>query len=94
MRCEQLGNLIFINFNEHASALTKHIDDINELMAGILYERVKLYTIFSWSFETNWKFGQDAFSETYHAHFGHAQNANDTSTYSSLLTTCFIKAIH
>ena len=78
LRCERLGNLVFVNFDPDARPLTSFFEGISELMADVPFERVELHDTLKWEIDCNWKCGHDAFVETYHVKFIHPTTAHQT----------------
>ncbi|HKY19858.1 MAG TPA: SRPBCC family protein [Vicinamibacterales bacterium] len=78
LRCERLGNLIFVCFDLNARPLTEFFSGISDLMADVPFDRVALHDTLQWDIDCNWKCGHDAFVETYHVKFIHPQTANKT----------------
>jgi len=66
LRCERLGNLIFVSFDENAPALAAYLEDLAELWTDVPFDRVELHETVSMEMNCNWKCVHDNFNETYH----------------------------
>jgi len=66
VRCEQLGNLVFINRNPDADPLVTYLGKLAEELKDFHPEELKLVSRYTFDVEANWKIDMDAFLEVYH----------------------------
>ncbi|MCB1667401.1 MAG: aromatic ring-hydroxylating dioxygenase subunit alpha [Porticoccaceae bacterium] len=76
LRCETLGNLIFICLDDNVQPLTDFLGGIADMISDIPWDKTRLYKAFDFEVDCNWKFIHDAFSETYHIQFVHKNSVN------------------
>ncbi len=66
VRCERLGNLIFVNFDEHAPALKEWIGPILAEWEEFQFDKLRLVDRYVWDLHSNWKIAMEANTEVYH----------------------------
>jgi len=66
VRCERLGNLIFVNFDPAAPSLADWIGPIAEEWKEFQFENVRLVDRYVWDLDSNWKIAMEANMEVYH----------------------------
>lgn len=71
IRCEQLGSLVFVNFDRSAEPLLEFLTDIPTLWADLPLDDLRLFKRYSFEVDCNWKCVQDNFAENYHAKYVH-----------------------
>jgi phenylpropionate dioxygenase-like ring-hydroxylating dioxygenase large terminal subunit len=76
IRCETLGNLVFISLHDNAEPLLDFLGGITDMISDIPWEKTRLYKVFDFEVACNWKFIHDAFSETYHVQYVHEGSVN------------------
>ncbi len=81
LRCERLGNLVFVNFDMDAEPLDSFFAQTSQLMADVPLDKVELYRTLSWEVNCNWKGCNDNFNETYHIPHTHTDTVHGTLDY-------------
>lgn len=76
LRCELHGNLVFISQDPQAKPLHEFLGALNHMLGDVPWDRVRLYKVFEWDVDCNWKCIHDAFSETYHVKYIHRNSVN------------------
>lgn len=76
LRCELLGNLIFVSVKPDIAPLREFLGDILGLMADIPFDNVSLYKLLTYDVDSNWKCLHDAFLEAYHLRYVHPNTVN------------------
>lgn len=71
VRCEMLGNVIFVNFDEGAMPLTEWLGPLMDEWDEFAFDRVKLAARYSFDLKCNWKVAMEANMEVYHVPFIH-----------------------
>lgn len=71
IRCESLGNLIFINFDKDAPSLEQFLAGILNALADLPVNDLYIYRKINFDVPYNWKLVQENFSEAYHTKFIH-----------------------
>lgn len=71
VRCEVLGNVIFVNFDEHAMPLTEWLGPLMNEWDEFAFDKVKLAARHSFELKCNWKVAMEANMEVYHVPFIH-----------------------
>lgn len=71
IRCEQLGSLVFVNFDNSAVSLLEYLGEIPTLWDDLPLDDLRLHKRFSFEVDCNWKCVQDNFAENYHAKYVH-----------------------
>ena len=66
LRCEMLGNLIFINQDPHARPLMEHLGRAGQEIAHFDFDRRRVIHSMQFEIDCNWKIAIDAFAESYH----------------------------
>lgn len=76
VRCEQWGNLIFINLDPAAEPLLNYLGPLVQDFADFDLDRVKLIKKVTHELNCNWKVLVDAFQENYHFEAVHPNTIN------------------
>ena len=71
IRCERLGNLIFVNFDTDAMPLTEWFGDLLGELDEFALDRVRLAARHTFELKCNWKVAMEANMEVYHVPFIH-----------------------
>ena len=66
IRCEMFGNLIFLNFDEDASALIDWLGPVADEWAEFQFDKCRLAARHSFVLNCNWKIAMEANTEVYH----------------------------
>ena len=73
VRCEMLGNVIFVNFDPDAMPLTDWLGPLMNEWDEFAFDKVKLAARHSFDLECNWKVAMEANMEVYHVPFIHPE---------------------
>ena len=73
VRCEMLGNLIFVNFDPEACSLKQWLGPIADEWEEFAFDRIKLAARYSFDLNCNWKVAMEANMEVYHVPFIHPE---------------------
>ncbi|MET0660729.1 MAG: SRPBCC family protein [Steroidobacteraceae bacterium] len=73
LRCEQWGNLIFVNRNPDAQPLLEYLGPLTRDLADFDLDNIKLFKKVTKDISSNWKVLIDAFQEIYHFQRVHPQ---------------------
>ncbi len=88
LRCELLGNLIFVNGDRNAVSLIEHLGPMVAELEDFELEKRHVYYRVPFEINCNWKVALDAFQESYHAPYVHPQTVSPAmdanGTYISL----------
>ncbi|MET0988869.1 MAG: SRPBCC family protein, partial [Steroidobacteraceae bacterium] len=76
LRCEQWGNLIFVNRNANAQPLLDYLGPLTRDLADFDLGNIKLFKKVTKDIGCNWKVLIDAFQEIYHFQQVHPQTIN------------------
>ncbi|MFL0671816.1 MAG: aromatic ring-hydroxylating dioxygenase subunit alpha [Erythrobacter sp.] len=71
VRCERLGNVIFVNFDEGAMPLKEWMGPLWDEWAEFAFDRIRLAARHSFDLQCNWKIAMEANMEVYHVPFIH-----------------------
>ncbi len=71
VRCEMFGNVIFVNFDEHAPSLRDWLGPIADEWEEFAFDRIRLAARHSFELNCNWKVAMEANMEVYHVPFIH-----------------------
>lgn len=71
VKCERLGNLIFVNFDAEAMPLTKWLGPVWDEWKEFRFDKIKLAARHSFDLKCNWKVAMEANMEVYHVPFIH-----------------------
>ncbi|MCU0946964.1 MAG: aromatic ring-hydroxylating dioxygenase subunit alpha [Porphyrobacter sp.] len=71
VRCERLGNVIFVNFDEAAMPLKEWMGPLWDEWAEFAFDRIRLAARHSFDLKCNWKIAMEANMEVYHVPFIH-----------------------
>ena len=71
VRCEMLGNLVFVNFDQEACSLLEWLGPIAGEWEEFAFDRIKLAARYSFDLNCNWKVAMEANMEVYHVPFIH-----------------------
>ncbi|MBM4206265.1 MAG: aromatic ring-hydroxylating dioxygenase subunit alpha [Gammaproteobacteria bacterium] len=66
IRCERFGNLIFVNFDDHAPTLLEWLGPIAEEWREFQFENCRLAARHIFDLDCNWKIAMEANTEVYH----------------------------
>ena len=66
VRCEQFGNLIFVNFDENCASLLDYLGPIADEWAEFQFDKVRLAARHTFVLNCNWKIAMEANTEVYH----------------------------
>jgi phenylpropionate dioxygenase-like ring-hydroxylating dioxygenase large terminal subunit len=66
VRCERLGNLIFVNFDDNAVSLTEWIGAVANDWEEFRFDKLRLVDRYVWDLNSNWKIAMEANTEVYH----------------------------
>lgn len=76
VRCEQWGNLIFVNRDMNAQPLMEFLGPLVGNLEDIHFDKIKLFAKVSKEIKCNWKVLIDAFQEIYHFQQVHPNTIN------------------
>lgn len=79
IRCERFGNLIFVNFDEHAPTLLDWLGPVADELTEFQFENSRLVSRKSFDLRYNWKIAMEANTEVYHV-----KSIHPTTVYPSL----------
>lgn len=71
VRCEMLGNVIFVNFDDDAMPLAQWMGPLMEEWDEFAFDRIRLASRHSFELNCNWKVAMEANMEVYHVPFIH-----------------------
>jgi phenylpropionate dioxygenase-like ring-hydroxylating dioxygenase large terminal subunit len=71
VRCERLGRLIFVNFDENAMPLKEWMGPLWDEWAEFAFDRIRLAARHAFDLRCNWKIAMEANMEVYHVPFIH-----------------------
>ena len=71
VKCERLGNLIFVNFDEEAMPLKQWLGPVWDEWKEFRFDKIKLAARHSFDLKCNWKVAMEANMEVYHVPFIH-----------------------
>lgn len=71
VRCEMLGKVIFVNFDENAMPLKQWMGPLWDELAEFAFDRIRLAARHSFDLKCNWKVAMEANMEVYHVPFIH-----------------------
>jgi phenylpropionate dioxygenase-like ring-hydroxylating dioxygenase large terminal subunit len=71
VRCERLGNVIFVNFDDGAMPLKEWMGPLWDEWAEFAFDRIRLAARHSFDLQCNWKIAMEANMEVYHVPFIH-----------------------
>lgn len=71
VRCEMLGNVIFVNFDPEAMPLTEWLGPLLNEWDEFAFDRIRLAARHSFELNCNWKVAMEANMEVYHVPFIH-----------------------
>ena len=71
VRCEMLGNVIFVNFDDDAMTLTEWMGPLLDEWDEFAFDRIRLASRYSFELNCNWKVAMEANMEVYHVPFIH-----------------------
>jgi phenylpropionate dioxygenase-like ring-hydroxylating dioxygenase large terminal subunit len=71
VRCERLGNVIFVNFDDGAMPLKEWMGPLLDEWAEFAFDRIRLAARHSFDLQCNWKIAMEANMEVYHVPFIH-----------------------
>jgi phenylpropionate dioxygenase-like ring-hydroxylating dioxygenase large terminal subunit len=71
VRCERLGQVIFVNFDEGAMPLKQWMGPLWDEWAEFAFDRIRLAARHSFDLNCNWKIAMEANMEVYHVPFIH-----------------------
>ncbi|MEM1231316.1 MAG: aromatic ring-hydroxylating dioxygenase subunit alpha [Pseudomonadota bacterium] len=66
VRCERFGNLIFVNFDEHAPSLLDWLGPLADEWQEFRFDECRLAARHSFELQCNWKIAMEANTEVYH----------------------------
>lgn len=66
VRCERFGNLIFVNFDEHAVTLREWLGPVADEWQEFQFDKCRLAARHLWRLNCNWKIAMEANTEVYH----------------------------
>ena len=66
VRCEQFGNLIFVNFDDDAPSLLDWLGPIADEWAEFRFDQCRLAARHRFTLDCNWKIAMEANAEVYH----------------------------
>lgn len=75
VRCEVWGNLVFVNLDKDAEPLLDYLGPVEEELACVGWEKLRVVHEQSYIIDCNWKAAADAFLEVYHLNTIHPTNA-------------------
>lgn len=73
VRCETLGNIIFVNFDDEAMSLEAWLGPLLNEWDEFAFDKVKLAARHSFDLNCNWKVAMEANMEVYHVPFIHPE---------------------
>ena len=73
VRCEMLGNVIFVNFDENAAPLSDYLGPICDEWEEFQFDKLRLAARHSFDLDCNWKVAMEANMEVYHVPFIHPE---------------------
>ena len=73
VRCEMLGNLIFVNFDEDAASLLDYLGPVADEWEEFQFDKLRLAARHSFDLKCNWKVAMEANMEVYHVPFIHPE---------------------
>lgn len=73
VRCEMLGNVIYVNFDDGAPSLREWLGPIADEWEEFAFDRIKLAARHSFDLNCNWKVAMEANMEVYHVPFIHPE---------------------
>ncbi len=76
VRCERFGNLIFINFDEHAPTLLEWLGPIAAEWEEFQFDKCRLAARHIWDLDCNWKIAMEANTEVYHVRSIHPKTVS------------------
>jgi phenylpropionate dioxygenase-like ring-hydroxylating dioxygenase large terminal subunit len=66
VRCEQFGNLIFVNFDDDAPSLHDYLGPIADEWREFQFDKCRLAARHTFDLDCNWKIAMEANTEVYH----------------------------
>jgi phenylpropionate dioxygenase-like ring-hydroxylating dioxygenase large terminal subunit len=72
VRCEQFGNLIFVNFDDDAPSLLDYLGPIADEWREFQFDKCRLAARHTFDLNCNWKIAMEANTEVYHVKSIHA----------------------
>jgi phenylpropionate dioxygenase-like ring-hydroxylating dioxygenase large terminal subunit len=66
IRCERFGNLIWLNFDEHAVTLREWLGAVADEWQEFQFDKCRLAARHAWVLNCNWKIAMEANTEVYH----------------------------
>ncbi len=66
VKCERLGNLIFVNFDPDACRLSEWLGPIAGQWKEFQFDKLRLVDHYVWDLDSNWKIAMEANTEVYH----------------------------
>jgi phenylpropionate dioxygenase-like ring-hydroxylating dioxygenase large terminal subunit len=76
IRCERFGNLIFVNFDDHAQALREWLGPIAEEWEEFQFDKCRLAARHIFDLNCNWKIAMEANTEVYHVRSIHPKTVS------------------
>ncbi|MEL7199939.1 MAG: SRPBCC family protein [Pseudomonadota bacterium] len=73
VRCEMLGNIIFVNFDDDAMPLAQWLGPLLDEWDEFAFDKVRLAARYSFDLKCNWKVAMEANMEVYHVPFIHPE---------------------
>ena len=91
IRCEMLGNLVFVNLDIDAEPLMDYLGCLPELWADLPLDDLHIATRLSFEVDCNWKCVQDNFAENYHAKYVHPETIDKVIDSKTSALQCLSK---
>ena len=66
VKCERLGNLLFVNFDPNAPSLKEWLGPVAKEWEEFQFDKLRLVDRYVWDLESNWKIAMEANMEVYH----------------------------
>ncbi|NCP00851.1 MAG: Rieske 2Fe-2S domain-containing protein, partial [Sphingomonadales bacterium] len=76
VKCERLGNLIFVNFDEEAMPLKQWLGPVWDEWKEFRFDKIRLAARHSFDLKCNWKVAMEANMEVYHVPFIHPETVS------------------
>ncbi len=76
IRCERFGNLIFVNFDDHAPTLREWLGPVAEEWEEFQFDKCRLAARHIFDLNCNWKIAMEANTEVYHVRSIHPKTVS------------------